>query len=247
MKLLDPCGCFPTGRHYPGIAHLIEVRVVGVAEDLGAEARWSDEIPIAFLDTETTGTNSKADRVIEVGLVIGRQGDVVARYNWLINPGIPIPQESSDVHGITDDDVEGKPTFAEVLPDIVEALRGALPAAYNATFDKGFLLEEVARTGLRFEQPPPALRPKITWVDPLVFAREIYKGKGESRALGAVAERLGIALVNAHRATDDAEAALRVLYAFGRDERLPPTYAALIQEQRRLAQIQAEAMRFWRR
>lgn len=247
MKLLDPCGCFPTGRHYPGIAHLIAVRVVGVADDLGPEASWVDDVTVAFIDTETTGTTSKVDRIIEMGIVLGRGGEVLSRHNWLINPGIPIPPESSEVHGITDADVRDKPTFDALLPEMVEVLRGALPAAYNATFDKGFLLEEVARTGMRFDDPPPALRPKLTWVDPLVFAREIYKGKGESRALGAVAERLGIALVNAHRATDDAEAALRVLYAFSQDDRVPSTYAALIQEQRRLAQIQMEAMRFWRR
>ena len=80
-----------------------------------------------------------------------------------------------------------------------------------------------------------------------MFAREFFKGQGESRALGAVAERLGVSLSNAHRAADDAEAGLRVLYGLSRDPRMPGTYAALIQEQRRLERLQQDAQRFWRK
>jgi len=54
---------------------------------------------------------------------------------------------------------------------------------------------------------------------------------------------LGIALENAHRATNDAEAALRVLLAFGRDVRVPRSYGAFVQEQRRLSMTQADARR----
>jgi len=62
-----------------------------------------------------------------------------------------------------------------------------------------------------------------------------------------VAERLGVSLERAHRATDDAEAALQVLYALAADPRMPRGYAALIQEQRRLDRGQEEARRFWKR
>jgi DNA polymerase-3 subunit epsilon len=62
-----------------------------------------------------------------------------------------------------------------------------------------------------------------------------------------VAERLGIALDQAHRATDDAAAALEVLYKFADDPRVPKTYAAFVQEQRRLDREQEQARRFWRR
>ena len=71
MKLAEHCGCFPTGRHYPGIAHLVQVRAVGVAEELEADAPWR-ELPIACIDTETTGTNPREDRIIEIGVVVGR-------------------------------------------------------------------------------------------------------------------------------------------------------------------------------
>jgi DNA polymerase-3 subunit epsilon len=61
-----------------------------------------------------------------------------------------------------------------------------------------------------------------------------------------VAARLGVELEKAHRAQDDAEAALRVLYALGRDARMPRAYGAMVQEQRRLAGVQADARRMWR-
>lgn len=246
MRLVDHCGCFPTGRHYPGIAHLIQVRASGVADEIDPDARWH-ELAVALLDTETTGTDPRVDRIIEVGIVIGRGGAIERRLSWLVDPGVPISQESSEVHGITDDDVAGKPRFEHVVSEIVEALRGSVPGAYNASFDRGFLLAEVERAGYEDPDPPPAIRRKVTWLDPLVFARELFKGQGESRALGAVAERLGVPLGRAHRATDDAEAALLVLYSLGRDPRVPATYAALVQEQRRLDRLQAEAQRFWRR
>jgi DNA polymerase-3 subunit epsilon len=245
VKVLDPCGCFPTGRHYPGIAHLLKVRAVGVASELDAGAPWTDH-PIAFLDVETTGTDAANDRIIEIGIVLGLRGEIVARHGWLIHPGQPIPKESTAIHGITDADVEGKPSFGELAGDILALLAGAIPAAYNAAFDRGFLLAELERAGVRPEDPPPAMRREVDWIDPLAFARELYKHE-DSRALGDMAARLGIALDNAHRATDDAEAALRVLYALGKDSRVPRAYGGLIQEQRRLARLQEEARRLWRR
>lgn len=245
MKVEDPCGCFPTGRHYPGIAHLLKVRTTGVAIELEAGTDWIDH-PIAFLDVETTGKDSAADRLVEVGIVFGRAGEVVDRKSWLINPGRPIPIEAKNIHGISDEDVADKPAFAAVAAEIVAALAGAIPAAYNAAFDRGFLLAEIERAGLRFPDPPPAIRREVDWLDPLTFARELYKHES-SRTLGDMTKRLGIELTHAHRATDDAEAALRVLYAFAKDARVPHAYGSLVQEQRRLNRIQEDARRLWKR
>ncbi len=242
MRVVETCGCFPTGKHYPGIAHLLQVQVVGIAREFASDGAWVD-YPIAFLDTETTGLDAKTERVIEVGLVIGRGGEVLDRKSWLINPGMPIPQAATDVHGITNEQVADKPPFAAIVPELTAALEGCIAAAYNASFDRGFILAELERAQVDLASRPPAFRDDVDWIDPLVFARELWKGQGESRALGAVAARLGIALERAHRATDDAEAALRVLYAMSQDARVPRGYAALIQEQRRLERSQ----RFWRR
>lgn len=239
----DGCGCFPTGRHYPGIAHLLKVVIRGLAEGFAADVAWQ-EIDVALVDVETTGRDASVDRVVEVGIVVGRHGEVIARYNWLVNPGMPIPAEATQVHQITDAMVANEPRFEEIAPEIAQALRGCVPAAYNALFDRAFLMSEFSRaktdtTGV------PALSRDVEWIDPLVWAREIQDAE-KSRALGDVAARLGVALETAHRAKDDAEAALRVLYALARDPRIPRAYGALVQEQRRLAQVQADARRMWR-
>jgi len=245
---VDTGGCFPTGRHYPGIAHLIRVQVEGLAEEWGAELEVGN-IPWVSIDTETTGRDAKEDRVVEVGFVYMNGTEVTDRKGWLINPGCPIPEDASNVHGILDADVADKPSFAEVADEIFAGLSGVLPQAYNADFDRGFILEEFLRIdkyrSVGKKELPPALRDGVQWVDPLDWARELHK-EHKSRALGAVCERLGIALENAHRATDDAEAAGQVMLAFLKDGRVPRPYGAFIKEQRRLnRQYEFERVR-WR-
>lgn len=241
----DGCGCFPTGRHYPGIAHLMKVDAVGLAEEFSGDSAWIDA-PIAFLDTETTGREAASDRIVEVGIIVGQSGAVQRRYNWLINPEMPIPPAATEVHKITDDDVRDKPTFAQVAREIFDILQGLIPAAYNAGFDRAFLRAEMRRSGLLAsdDSSPPALRSGVDWLDPLVWSRHVHKQERVHR-LGVVADRLGIKLTNAHRASDDAEAALLVLYTLGRDERVPRRYGSLIKEQRRLAKAQELEMAKW--
>jgi DNA polymerase-3 subunit epsilon len=242
---LEACGCFPTGRHYPGIAHLLRAVARGLVDGLDAEAAWST-LPIALIDVETTGRDASVDRVVEIGVAIARGGEIVQRLNWLVNPGRPIPAEAIEVHKITDEHVKDAPPFEAVAREVVAAVAGCIPAAYNAAFDRAFLANEVARAGIVGEALPAALRREVEWIDPLVWARELQHEE-RSRALGDVAARLGIAIENAHRASDDAEAALRVLLTFGRDVRIPPTYGALLREQRRLAMDQADERRLkWR-
>lgn len=250
----DGCGCFPTGRHYPGIAHLLKVTIRGLVAGYANDVPWQ-EIDVALLDVETTGRDASVDRIVELGIAVGRRGEIVARYNWLINPGMPIPAEVTAIHHITDEMVADRPRFEAVASEIANALKGCVPAAYNALFDRAFLMGEFSRAKVDevagaggmagMAAGVPALTREVEWLDPLVWARDIQENE-KSRSLGDVAARLGIALENAHRAQDDAEAALRVLYALGRDARMPTAYGALVQEQRRISQKQADARRMWR-
>jgi len=234
VALLDACGCFPTGRHYPGVAHLVRATTRGLVKDLAAEASWV-ELPIALVDVETTGKDATTDRIVEVGIAIARGGQIVQRLNWLVNPQCSIPKEATEVHGITDDHVRREAPFEAVAAEIAAALAGCVPAAYNAAFDRAFLGAELGRAGL-------ALQRDVEWLDPLIWARELQQGE-KSRALGEVAARLGIAHHQAHRASEDAEAALLVLLSLARDVRVPHRYAALVQEQRRLGLAQADERR----
>jgi DNA polymerase-3 subunit epsilon len=242
---VEGCGCFPTGRHYAGIAHLIRIQAIGVVEGFEGEHAWLD-LPIALIDVETTGRDSAVDRVVEIGIVLGRGGAVVERRSWLINPGIPIPEEARAVHGISDEMVQNEPAFAAIAAEIAEALRGVVPAAYNASFDKSFVLGELDRAGFSREQLPPSLAPNVEWLDPLVWAREL-SALDKSKSLGEVCERLGVTLQTAHRATDDAEAALHVLYIFSKDVRVPKSYAGFAQEQRRIMRVQDQERSFWQK
>lgn len=237
-------GCFPTGRHYPGISHLLRIVVAGIIRELASDAPLA-ELPLVSIDTETTGRDPERDRIVELALVFWRGGQVADQKSWLINPGCPIPRESFEVHGISDDDVRDKPGFAELAPEILRALSGCVPVAYNAEFDRNFLFAEFARLGALGAEPPPCMRREVVWIDPLVWAREVHKEE-KSRALGDVCARLGIEIGQAHRATFDAEAALRVLLAFTSDPRVPRQYGAFLQEQRRLQRAQDELSRMWR-
>jgi len=238
-------GCFPTGIHYPGVAHLLRVAAIGVCEEFGVEHEVA-RLPLVAIDTETTGRDPSTDRVIEVAAVVWDGTAVSERFSWLVNPGCPIPAETTEVHGITDADVADKPSFAEILPELLEALAGRVPLAYNAEFDRRFLMAEFARCSGLDVHAVPALRRNVEWVDPLVWVREVQKEE-RSKALGEVCERLGIPLTNAHRATHDAEAALLVMHKVLPDMRIPRSYAAFLQEQRRLARQQDEERARWRR
>lgn len=242
--LVDGCGCFPVGRHYAGIAHLLRVQATGIIDGFDADAGWID-LPVALVDVETTGREPAMDWVVEVGIVVGRAGEVVERRSWLINPQRPIPEEARNVHGITDEMVADCPPFAAVAHEVVAMLKGVIPAAYNASFDRAFLVAELERAGVDADARPAFMATGAEWIDPLVWARELHQlEKGKS--LGDVTRRLGISLETAHRATDDAEAALRVMYAFAKDVRVPKSYGGLTQEQRRLSRLQEEERSRWR-
>lgn len=96
--------------------------------------------PFAVIDSETTGTDPLHDRVVSLAVV--RMGDREPEiWSTLINPGRPIPPESTAIHGLTDADVADAPTLSEALqsPDACRALVGATPVAYNARFDAAFV------------------------------------------------------------------------------------------------------------
>ena len=238
-------GCFPTGRHYPGIAHLLRVVAAGLAEEFPTETSL-EKLRMVVIDTETTGLDAEVDRIVEIACVVYLGGEEQTRVSLLVNPGRPIPKASSDVTGIDDEKVKDAPPFSAVAEQVLEVLNGAVPLAYNAEYDRKVLQAEMARCGLTLPQMPPALRRNVEWLDPLIWARELQRAE-KSRALSEVAARLGIELSNAHRAADDAVAAYDVFVAFRRDPRVPRTYGALIQEQKRLSRLFDEERKMWRR
>lgn len=112
-------------------------------------------IPIATLDCETTGLGREA-RICQIAIVhsdLG-QGNSELVLNEYINPGIPIPSASSDIHGITDEQVSSCPTFWSLYPRIQQALEGRVMAAYNLPFDLDQVNQELGRCPVDLSEYP---------------------------------------------------------------------------------------------
>lgn len=108
--------------------------------------------PIAFFDLETTGVNVASDRIVEISVLkIMPNGDKEVKTK-LINPTIPIPKESSDIHGIKDEDVKDKATFKEVAKEFAKFIEGCDLGGYNSNkFDVPLLAEEFLRADVDFD------------------------------------------------------------------------------------------------
>ncbi len=108
--------------------------------------------PLAFIDLETTGVNLGTDRIVEIAIVkILPDGNRSVKRK-LINPGIPIPKASSDVHGISDEMVKDAPTFKQAAQELKQVLDGCDFAGYNSNrFDIPLLMEEFLRAGVDFD------------------------------------------------------------------------------------------------
>ncbi|MGB0423231.1 MAG: exonuclease domain-containing protein [Flavobacteriales bacterium] len=115
--------------------------------------------PLVFFDLETTGVNVASDRIVELALVkVMPDGSVQTKPDkssgekrFLINPEMPIPLETSMIHGVYDEDVKDAPTFAEVAPKLFKYLHGCDLGGFNSNrFDIPLLAEEFLRAGIDF-------------------------------------------------------------------------------------------------
>lgn len=105
--------------------------------------------PIVFLDLETTGVDPAKDRIVEVSLVKVQPDGSEEVKTRRINPGMPIPPESTQVHGITDDDVKDEPRFEQIAKSLAAYIEGCDLAGYNSNkFDIPVLAEEFLRAGV---------------------------------------------------------------------------------------------------
>ena len=158
------------------------------------------EIPVAVIDTETTGASAAfGDRVIEVGIVRVEAGRVVAQYQQLVDPGRLIGLGVTHLTGISQQMVAGRPRFADQLPAMLQLLQGAAILGHNIRFDLSFLAAEFRRAGLSLVDslgPTPVL-------DTVRIARKRF-GRG-GNALPLLSRRLGIEPVVSHRALADAQ------------------------------------------
>ncbi|NJP07158.1 MAG: WYL domain-containing protein [Chloroflexaceae bacterium] len=160
-------------------------------------------VPIVYLDLETTGlTPAAGDRVCEIAMLRVYQGRVEHQFTTLINPQRLLNPRAAEVNGISADMLVGAPTFAMVLPQVLQLLRDAVIIAHNAAFDQAFLLHELALSGY----PPPANRV----LDTLSLARRLVQAS--SYSLHALAASLHLPEPS-HRAMSDV-LALKALFEY---------------------------------
>lgn len=143
-----------------------------------------------IFDTETTGLDNRADRIIEIGgIELINHFPTGKTLHLFINPGDrKVHPDALAVHGITDESLKDKPPFADVADQILEFFGGAKWIAHNATFDMGFVNAEFARLGR-----PPILPDMV--IDTLAMARR--KHPMGPNSLDALCRRYGID--NSHR------------------------------------------------
>jgi DNA polymerase-3 subunit epsilon len=167
-------------------------------------------------DTETTSTNPAEARIITAALV-GRGGGATDRVQtWLINPGVPIPPETTAIHGIDDERAmaEGqdpRSALEEIAETIARAIDYGMPiVAYNTAYDWSVLHHELLRHGLRTVADRIHLDEPYTLLDPLVVDKQCDRYRKGSRKLQTVAEHYGVTLTDWHKADADATAALGI-------------------------------------
>ncbi|NUS86353.1 MAG: DNA polymerase III subunit epsilon [Streptomyces sp.] len=171
-------------------------------------------------DTETTGPDPREARIVTAALVVRGGGRDDKVMSWLINPGVPIPPEATEVHGIDDakaaEGADPKEALDDIADRVAAALRFGMPViAFNLAFDWTVLACELARYGLpSMADRLPGLQ-ALPLVDPHVIDKQVdkyVKGTG-MRKLKPTAERYGVELADWHTAEADALAALLIAEA----------------------------------
>lgn len=160
--------------------------------------------PIVFFDLETTGLNPATDRIVELALVKLLPGGKRESFVRRVNPGRPIPAETTAIHGITDEDVKDAPEFKHIAKDVYNWVRGSDFGGYNVVrFDLPVLVEELLRAGLSVDFSGA----KLIDVQKIFF-------RMEQRTLSAAYKfYCGKPLENAHNAEADTNATIEILEA----------------------------------
>ena len=205
-------------------------------------------------DTETTGPNPLQDRIVTAAIVVRGGGQPDRDFSYLIDPQVPIPEEATAVHGITDAMVQAdgrapKGALDEIAEHLAAAIAYGMPiVAFNHSFDWTILHHDLVRNGLPTVEQRVGLAP-LPLVDPHVIDKRMdryVKGSG-MRKLKPTAERYGVELTDWHTAEADALAALLIAEAQFRKYPLLNRYtpATLFLEQQAWRAEQQAGLEHW--
>lgn len=162
--------------------------------------------PLAFFDLETTGTNIGIDRIVEISIIklLPPDGGIEEVKTWRVNPAMPIPLESSLVHGIYNEDVKDEPVFKTLAAEISGFIGDSDLAGYNSNkFDIPMIMEEFLRAGVLFSLEGRHL----------VDVQNIFHQMEQRTLKAAYQFYCNKQIINAHSAEADTRATMEVLLA----------------------------------
>ena len=169
------------------------------------------EFSFCVVDLETTGLSpDKGSGIIEVGGVLIEEGRIGDTFEQFTDPGHSIPEEITQITGITNDDIQGAPPTESVLDDFMDFIEDTILIAHNARFDLSFLHTYSPRTI------------DHDYIDTLRLARQLLDT--DKNSLGYLAEQFDLSLENAHRATDDALATAELFLMLTEEIQEPADY-----------------------
>lgn len=200
------------------------------------------KLPLLSLDTETTGVDSFNDRIVTCNITYD-YGDGRDPYicDWIINPGVDIPEGASAVHGITNERAQAEGIDPKTaLENIAEHLNlwadYKLPiVVYNAPFDITLLRAEFERYGVECRNPFDRV------IDPLVLDKGLDTYRKGSRKLTDTAAHYGIVLENAHSADADSMASVLIARAIGEKFEIDSPIAEVHETQKMWKHKQSES------
>lgn len=191
------------------------------------------EGPLAAFDTETTGVDVETDRIVSAAVVVQQGAGTRPRITrWLVNPGVPVPEGATAIHGLTEEHLQRNgrwpaPVMEEIARDLAEQGAAGRPiVVMNAPFDLTILDRELRRHRAsslgRYVEGSP-----LCVVDPRVLDKHLDRYRKGRRTLTDLCAHYEVELSDAHDAAADAQAALDVVRAVGRRfaarlERLSP-------------------------
>ncbi|MFA5793008.1 MAG: exonuclease domain-containing protein [Candidatus Gracilibacteria bacterium] len=159
-----------------------------------------------IVDLETTGLQANLDNIVEIAGVKVLNGQIVDEWDTLVNPGIFVPQETTDITGITTEMLKVAPRFPEVVDKFLQFLgEDSVFVAHNVEFDRGFV-----NSHLRREE---RLELKNPYLCTFKLAKLVHPNLARY-GLGALAETFQVDLPQAHRAIHDARATAQLFVKF---------------------------------
>ena len=149
-----------------------------------------------IFDLETTGFSAEVDRIIEIGAVKIKNGEIVDNFSKFVNPKIPIPFRIEKLTGINDSMVMEAEPIEKILPEFLEFCGDAVMVAHNAGFDTSFIINNAERLGIKYDP---------TIMDTVLLAQFVIPNLHNYK-LDTLCKHLAVSLENHHRAVDDAQA-----------------------------------------